>query len=227
MPPIHFPDTTSATSPSSIVLPAPVYQGEKGHPALKSKASFITPSETHSNYQTPARRCMISDLVQRHNSSARATQAESLMDVQTNIHMGVAPSSPPTRSLHISVSTHDYISKLLQRKQGRNGNGNGNENNILSREEMVRQSKRYKNRISVQKCRRRSRERQIRLENERKTLRRENTFLQQLKVLVERSGVLSLVPKNAPGEESGPELPRAMNANEGDGLLITSLTSLT
>lgn len=228
LPPLNFPDyvATGTLSPSSVVLAGPVDLGEQVEPALperKPAASSILPSEMHSNYQTPERRrSLITNLLQRHNYSS-SVHHESPVD------LNIFASSPPNRSSppHISISTRNYLSKLLQRKPG-------NGDTMVSREEMARRSKRYKNRISVQKCRRKSRERQMRLEFERKTLRRENAFLQQLKVLVEKSGALNLVPKDvSDGREGKSSSPKAVpitipknSSDEGNGMLIPCLSPL-
>jgi len=63
----------------------------------------------------------------------------------------------------------------------------------VSPDEMQRQVKRLLNRASVQKCRRLKRARNGKLEKERATLEKENAALNQVKMLVEGSGVLNLI----------------------------------
>lgn len=190
LPPIHFPEPRTTVSLSSDALSTAVYEGEQN-------ASSILPSEVHSNYETPMRRNLISNL-----SCRRRSTFDSPENMETNnnnmlMNIDVPPPSSPrcTAAPQISESTLNYISKLLQQRKDDVAKSNGDGIMSMSREELARQTKRYKNRISVQKCRRKSRERQLRLEYERKMLRRENAFLQQLKRLVEKSGVLKLVPK--------------------------------
>lgn len=63
----------------------------------------------------------------------------------------------------------------------------------LTPEQLAKLTKRVLNRASVQKCRRKQRERALKLEGERTALRRENAILKDVKRYVEACGVLSMV----------------------------------
>lgn len=67
------------------------------------------------------------------------------------------------------------------------------EDEVLSPEQLTKLTKRVLNRASVQKCRRKQRERALRLEGERAALGRENALLHDVKRYVEACGALNMV----------------------------------
>ena len=72
-------------------------------------------------------------------------------------------------------------------------------------EQLAKLTKRMLNRASVQKCRRKQRERAIRLENERASLTHENEVLKHAKAAVEQSGVLELARRVQRAHSAGGE----------------------